>query len=310
VRRQAHVWSASTLREVLAASTLCRLFGIHDGLSARLAQVAGVEGLWASGLGVSVAHAIPDASILTAADFLRAANSVVEATALPVVADCDPGFGDVNNVARMVRQFERAGVAAVCIGDELFRKRNSFMDSQVLADPYELAAKIAVAKQAQVSRSFMVLARIESLVAGTGMDDALARAALYETAGADALLIHSKSSQSDEVQEFLRLLRGGRSGIPVAIILTTYRQVDAASWKQADAVVYANQGLRATVSAVEQALAALARDGSTMNREGEIASVSRIFDLIDVVEHEDRELAAGRFAHELRTSLESDHQPV
>lgn len=304
--------SASTLREALAASTPCRLFGVHDGLSARLAQDAGVEGLWASGLGVSAAHAVPDASILTAADFLQAANSIVEATTLPVVADCDSGFGDVNNVARTVRQFERAGVAAVCIEDKLFPKRNSFMDSQVLADPYEFAAKIAVAKQTQVSPSFMVWARIESLVAGTGMDDALARAALYETAGTDALLIHSTSSQPDEVQEFLRLLRGGRSGIPVAIIPTTYPQVDAASWKQAgaDAVVYANQGLRATVSAVEQVLAALARDGSTVSKEGEIASVSRIFDLVGVVEHEDRELAAGRFAREQRTSFESDRQPV
>src|SRR5687768_8592638 len=174
------------LRARLGAPGAITLAGAHNGLSARLAEQAGFEGIWASGFEISTSQAVPDANILTMTETLLVVRSIVQAVKVPVVADCDNGFGNAVNVIHMVRQYEAAGVSAVCVEDNVFPKRCSFYDSvrRELEDPREFAGKLRAAKEAQRTRDFAVVARTEALIAGWGMEEALLRGRAYADAGA------------------------------------------------------------------------------------------------------------------------------
>ena len=134
----------AALRRLLASPSPIVLGGAHDALTARLVQEAGFEGVWASGFEISASHAVPDASILTMSDMLDASQRMAEAVAIPVVADGDTGFGNAINVIRTVAAFERAGVAGICIEDNVFPKRCSFYPGvkRALTDVDEQALKI------------------------------------------------------------------------------------------------------------------------------------------------------------------------
>ena len=132
---------------------------------------------------------LPEANIITVTDFFNAASSMNEAVNIPVIADCDTGFGNSNNVIHLVKKYEAAEIAAVCIEDKLFPKVNSFIPGrQELASIAEFVGKILVAKSAQNGPNFMIMARVEALIAGWGMEEALKRARAYTDAGADATL--------------------------------------------------------------------------------------------------------------------------
>ena len=176
---------ASVLRELFASRPIVRIVGAHDGLGARLIERHGFDGIWSSGLEISTAHAVPDANILTMTEQLDAAQAIHEATTLPVVCDCDTGFGNASNVMHMVRKYEAAGLAAIVIEDKRFPKVNSFIPGrQELAPMEEFAGKIEAATAAQRDPSFMVIARLEALIAGWGIEEALRRGYAYEEAGA------------------------------------------------------------------------------------------------------------------------------
>ena len=159
--------------------------GAHDALSTRLAEEAGFDAVWASGFGLSAVRAVPDASILTMSEMLAATRAMVEATQIPVIADCDNGFGNAINVMRTVADFEAAGIAAISIEDDIFPKRCSFYTGvkRELAPTEEHARKVAAAKAAQRDPEFVVIARTEALIAGWGKGEALARARAYADAG-------------------------------------------------------------------------------------------------------------------------------
>ena len=131
------------LRTLLREKRLIRLVGAHNGMTARLVEQSGFDGVWASGLEVSTAHAVPDANILTMKDYLDAAINMNDATSLPVVADVDTGYGNANNVIHAVQKFEFAGIAAICIEDKTFPKVNSYVPGrQHLAPISEVVGKI------------------------------------------------------------------------------------------------------------------------------------------------------------------------
>jgi phosphoenolpyruvate phosphomutase len=271
----------TTLRRALDGDRPVRVVGAHDAVTAILAERHGFDGLWASGLGISTAHGIPDTSILTMTELLDAAIVMERASSLPVIADCDTGFGGIDNVVRMVRLYERAGIAAVCIEDKQFPKRNSFLEGHELADPDEFAARIAAAKETQVDPDFVVIARLESLIAGAGLDDALARASAYADAGADAILVHSKARSPDEVLAFARRWRA-LERTPLVAVPTTYYTVSAGTLAAAGyrVVIYANQALRAAIAAVDSALGSLAEHDSSDHLEERVASIQDVFDLV------------------------------
>ena len=289
------------LRRLLAGSRPVRIAGCNDGLSARIAEGTGFEALWASGLAISAALGLPDAGILTMTEFLAAASTMHKASTLPVIADCDAGFGDANNVMRMIREYGHAGIAAVCIEDKDYPKRNSFREGHTLADPHAFANKITAARMATTDSDVLVIARLESLIVGAGLDDAMLRARMYAKAGADAIVIHSKAKCADEVCSFARSWMDAGEALPVIAIPTAYPQITCSELYEAgiSAVIYANQALRAAVSAMRSAFREIAASGSSARLEPTIATVADILDLIGTAEVEDID---RRFGPEVTTA--------
>lgn len=268
-----------SFRSVLATEGIARVAGAHDALGAVLAQEAGFQAVWSSSFEVSAARCLPDASILTATEYLEAAVHMQKALQIPVVADCDTGYGGNMNVAHTVREFEDAGITAICIEDKLFPKMNSFVgEGQELLDTAQFAKKVATAKSAQSTDDFFLIARTEALIAGLGVEAALDRCHAYADAGADAVLVHSKQKTKGQVLDFLAAWQGR---LPVVVVPTTYPDwhIDDATAAGVSVVIYANQGLRATVSSLRDTFRSIYRNGETTALEDTIASVGDIFAL-------------------------------
>lgn len=268
-----------SFRSVLATEGIARVAGAHDALGAVLAQEAGFQAVWSSSFEVSASRCLPDAGILTATEYLEAASHMQKALHIPVVADCDTGYGGNMNVAHTVREFEDAGITAICIEDKLFPKMNSFVgEGQDLLDTEQFAKKVSTAKNAQSTDDFFVIARTEALIAGLGVDEALARCHAYADAGADAVLVHSKQKTKGQVLDFLAAWQGR---LPVVVVPTTYPDwhIDDATAAGVSVVIYANQGLRATVSSLRDTFRSIYRNGETTALEDSIASVGDIFAL-------------------------------
>lgn len=266
------------LRSYLDGPGLVRLIGAHNALGARMAERAGFEGVWSSGLELSTSYGVPDASLVTMSEHLSTLQAMTYCDRLPIIADCDTGYGDACNVAYMVRKFEAAGVAGVAIEDKCFPKRNSFLDvPQDLATIEEFAAKIESACEARRDAGFVIVARTEALIVGKGPDEALKRAHAYADAGADAILFHSKERSIEQLTE---TLTRWKKRLPVVLVPTTYPQVDAGELERLGAkiVIYANHGLRASLRAMEHTYQEILRSGSTHSVEPHIWPLSTVFD--------------------------------
>jgi phosphoenolpyruvate phosphomutase len=264
--------------------------GAHDALSAKLAEEAGFDAIWASGFGISAVQAVPDANILTLTETLEAVRRIVEAVAIPVVADCDNGFGNAINVMRTAAAFERAGAAGICIEDNDFPKRCSFYAGvrRDLVPADEHARKIEAACSARRDPGFVVIARTEALIAGLGMDEALGRARAYADAGADAVLVHSKAADFDELRDFAR--RWDRP-VPLVAVPTTYPAVAAEELRAAGfrMAIFANQALRAAIVAMRDVLRDIRRAGRAAPVEARIARLEDVYALVGVEELKDNE---------------------
>ncbi|SVE09580.1 uncharacterized protein METZ01_LOCUS462434, partial [marine metagenome] len=185
---------SEVLRKDLESKSILKVGGAFDALSAKLVEINAFDAIWAGSFAISATHALPDASILTMTEFLNAATNMEASCNIPIIADCDTGFGGPSNVNHMIKKYEKSGIAAVCIEDKTFPKQNSFLEDgkQELLPEKEFVAKIIAAKEAQENPNFMLIARTEALISGMGMKEAIKRANAYEKAGADAILIHSK----------------------------------------------------------------------------------------------------------------------
>lgn len=282
------------LREGLTGVPPVVAVGAQDAMTAQLIGLYGFDAVWVSGFAVSaMAHALPDLNIVTMTEALQAAARIDAATALPVIADCDNGFGGLNNVVRTVREYERAGIAAVCIEDNLFPKRNSLLQgvNRELLPREEQARRIAAAKRAQDTDEFVFIARIESLIAGHGVEDACARADAYVDAGADAILIHSKDKTLSDIEGFLATWNGLGS-VPLVAVPTLFPSftADELRAKGFNMVIFANQPMRAAVRAMEDTLDILAKTRTLESAEDGIAGLEHIFELVgtrETIEAED-----------------------
>jgi phosphoenolpyruvate phosphomutase len=280
---------AEKLRELFKKDGVIRIVGAHDGITAKLVELNGFDGVWAGGFEVSTSYAVPDANILTMTQYLESASVMNDAVSLPVIADCDTGYGNSNNVMHMVRKYEAAGIAAVTIEDKKSPKVNSYIPGrQELAPIAEFVGKILAAKNAQVNRDFMVIARVEALIAGWGEDEALKRAHAYVEAGADAIFIHSKSTTPNEITSFARKWD---FAVPLVICPTSYPMMtlDEIKRQKIKMVIYANQGLRASIKAVNNVLAEIKRAGKLDTIEDKIVSMQDVFELQGMSRMKDEE---------------------
>lgn len=284
----------------LSASEPLIIVGAHDGLGAQLIEKHGFDGVWASGLEISASHGVPDANILTMTQYLERAQEMQNASNLPVIADVDTGYGNSSNVRHMVQQYEASGIAGVVIEDKLFPKVNSFMPGrQELASIHEFSGKLAAARDARRSDDFLVIARVEALIAGWGLDEALKRAEAYREAGADAILIHSKSKEPDEIRAFLK---SWKKRSPIVLVPTTYPAMtyDEMAKSGVNMIIYANQCMRASIKAMHGVLETMGKEKSTVSIEDEIATVKEIFELQGMMlmkEHEKKYLRTGKTIH-------------
>lgn len=272
-------------RQLLTRPGLDRIMEAHSGLSARIVEEAGFDGIWASGLSMSAMLGVRDANEASWTQVVEVVEFMADATTVPILLDADTGFGNFNNARRLVRKLEQRGVAALCVEDKLFPKTNSFIngEKQQLADPVEFAGKIRAMKDAQTDPDFCVVARVEALIAGWGQAEALRRAEAYHNAGADAILIHSKKPTGDEVLAFAREW-AGRS--PLVVVPTTYHQTPVADFEAAGVglAIWANHILRASITAMQAAAARIHREGSIAGINEDIVPVREIFRLQDVPE--------------------------
>ena len=282
--------NSDLLHEILNKKAILKVGGAFDAMSAKLIEINNFDAIWTGSFAISATHALPDASILSMTDFLNVSSSITDSCKIPVIADCDTGFGGPSNVSHTVKKFESIGAAAICIEDKTFPKQNSLLKngSHQLISEKEFVAKIIAAKEAKINKNFMIIARTEALIAETGMDDAIKRASAYEAAGADAILIHSKKTSSDEIFEFSRLWSGN---IPLVVVPTTYPTVsiDDLIENKFKMIIYANQTLRAAYSAINNVLKQLNSSKKISDITQEISSMEDIFDLQEMYEIKNQE---------------------
>ncbi len=280
---------AKKLREMFDKEGVIRIAGAHDGITAKLVELNGFDCVWASGFEISTSYAVPDANILTMTQYLQAASMMNDAVLIPLIADCDTGYGNSNNVMYMVKKYEAAGVAAVAIEDKQFPKVNSYIPGrQELAPIAEFVGKILAAKNAQEGEDFMVIARVEALIAGWGQEEALRRAHAYVGAGADAILIHSKLSTPDEIANFAK---EWDFSAPLVIVPTTYPMITLEEIKRLGIkmVIYANHGLRAEIKAINEVFSEINRVGRLDTINDRIVSMNEVFELQGMVRMKEQE---------------------
>src|ERR1700744_1782312 len=277
---------SAKLRQMLLSPELEFLMEAHNGLSARIVREAGFKGIWASGLSISAQFGVHDNNEASWTQVVDMLEFMADASDLPILLDGDTGYGNFNNMRRLVRKLEQRGIAGVCIEDKQFPKTNSFLNGerQQLADIGEFAGKITAGKDTQSDPDFSIVARVEALIAGWGMDEALRRAEAYRLAGADAILIHSKLSKADEIVTFAR--EWARRS-PLIIVPTRYYSTPTDVFREAgiSTVIWANHLLRAAASAMQGVAKEIFQSQTLVNVEDRIVSVNEVFRLQDADEY-------------------------
>ena len=278
------------LRKKLESNAIVKVGGAFDAMSAKLVETSGFDAVWAGSFAISATHALPDASILTMTEFFDAASSMASTCEIPIIADCDTGYGGPSNVTHMVKKYESAGISSICIEDKTFPKQNSLLENgkNDLLSEKEFVAKILSAKQARNDKDFLIIARVEALISGAGMNEALKRATAYENAGADAILIHSKQKTPDEIFEFADSWKGS---VPIVVVPTTYDNVKISelSLHNIKMIIFANQTLRASHLAMTKLLREMVDTEHISTIEQEISTMQDIFNLQEMYDIKSKE---------------------
>lgn len=279
--QDATVGKPQRLRRLIGSRDLSFIMEAHNGLTTRLVERAGFEGVWASGLSIAAAFGIRDSNEASWTQVLDVIEFMADATELPILVDGDTGYGNFNNARRLVRKLCERSVAGVAIEDKLFPKLNSFVgESQMLADVDEFCGKIKAAKDAQTEPDFCLVARCEAFIAGRPLEEVLERAARYSEAGADAVFVHSKAQDVREIESFMERWSGAA---PIVIAPTTYAATPTDDFRRLgiSLVIWANHSIRASAFAVDRVLRRIRERESIHGLEDEISSLRDLFDLLD-----------------------------
>lgn len=272
---------AKQLRNRMAERGLVHIMAAHSPLSAILAEEAGFDGIWASGFELSALYGLADMSLITMTQHLDMLRAIAGQSSLPIVADIDTGYGNALNVIHAIREYEKAGTAAVVIEDKTFPKVTSLAADgrQELLRIEEFQGKIEAAVSARTDPDFIVIARTEALIAGLGEEEALTRGMAYAKAGADMVLIHSKRQDPAEIESFSRAWKGP---VPLVIVPNAYPELDASRIHALGNIrmtIYGNYGIRAATTAMQNAFRRIIADGGVQNVHKDIVPVEEIFRL-------------------------------
>jgi phosphonopyruvate hydrolase len=270
-----------TLRAALTSGKLFTAMAAHNPLAAKLAEEAGFGGIWGSGFELSASFAVPDANILSMGTHLEMMRAIASIVSIPLIADVDTGFGNAVNVSYVVPQYEAAGASAIVMEDKTFPKDTSLRADgrQELVRIEEFQGKVEAAAAARTDEDFVVIARVEALIAGLGEDEAIERGLAYEEAGADAILIHSKQKTPDEILAFIKAWPGK---VPLVLVPTAYPQLteaDIAALGKVGIVIYGNHAIRAAVGAMRSVFAQIRKEGGIREVDKALPSVKDIIAL-------------------------------
>jgi len=254
--------SRQTLKQRLHRDKLIVAPGCFDGLSARLVEEAGFEAAYLSGGAVARSMGIPDIGLVTMSETIERAGQVVSAVKLPVIADADTGYGNAVNLVRTVREFERAGVAAIHIEDQITPKRCGHLDGKEVISITEMANKLKAALGARTDDNFCIIARTDARGVH-GFDDAIERARVFAKLGVDAIFVEAPQSE-DELAEIPRRL----PGVPLLVNVfkggkTPMLPMDLLQGMGYRIAIYPSETQRAAIHSMRRALTTLKREGST-----------------------------------------------
>lgn len=274
------------LRRLIEAKKVVRICESHSGLTGLIIENTSVEvnGMWSSSLTDSTSKGKPDIEAVDLTTRLHDLNDTLECTTKPVIFDGDTG-GKIEHFVFTVRTLERLGISAIIIEDKVGLKKNSLFgtDAVQVQDSIEgFCAKIKAGKRAQVTDDFMIIARIESFIAGKGLDDAMERALAYIEAGADGIMIHSKHKSGADIKEFCAALRKVNKSIPIVVVPTTYNHItddELAGWG-VNIVIYANHMLRSAYPAMLNTAKSILANGRSYEANELCMPVKEILELI------------------------------
>lgn len=268
------------LRNLLQSPQLEFMMEAHNGMSAKIVEEAGFKSIWASGLALSAQFGVRDNNEASWTQIVDMLEFMSDATNIPILLDGDTGYGNFNNMRRLVKKLEQRQIAGVCIEDKLFPKTNSFIASekQPLADIDEFCGKIKAGKESQSDPNFCIIARVEAFIAGWDLSEALKRAQSYHEAGADGILIHSKLSRPDEILAFAKEW-ANRS--PLIIVPTKYYSTPTEVFRKANVslIIWANHLIRGAISTMQRVAQDIYKNETLINIEDEIAPVKEVFRL-------------------------------
>ena len=284
------------LKECFQRKGFARILEAHSGLSAMVAEQVKVaqngaileyDGIWESSLTDSATKGLPDASIVGFDSRAHTIDEILNVTTKPLIVDGDTG-GEPSQFEFMVCRLERMGVSAVIIEDKIYPKRNSLDSSasQALEDPAVFAQKIKVGKEVSIEEDFMIIARLESLIAGMGIEDALERAERYIQAGADGIMIHSSKKDSDDILAFAEgyqsICRQLDSRPVLVSVPTTYNNITDAELVAHgfNIIIHANHLLRAAYKAMNEAASKILVSGRSLEADELCAPVAEIFSIV------------------------------
>ena len=281
------------LRRLLAAKPYVRVIEAHNGLTGLIAEKTQVQkdgvnrefdAIWVSSLTDSTAKGRPDIELVDFTSRSITIENILEVTTKSIILDCDTG-GLPEHFSFTVKTLERLGVSAAIIEDKIGLKRNSLFGSDVPQSQDDIESfclKIQAGKKAQMSDDFMIVARIESLILGAGVEDALKRAEAYGKAGADAIMIHSKEKDPAEVLSFLKQYNQFEDRKPVVLVPTTYNELteDQLSEAGANIIIHANHLLRSAYPAMTKVARSILENGRSLEADPDCMPVKEILTLI------------------------------
>ena len=283
------------LRRKVASGEMVKIMVAYDGLSALLVEKTAIEkngekrqfdGIWLSSLCDSTAKGKPDIELVDLTSRCNSVNDIMEVTTKPIIFDADTG-GLLEHFVYNIKTLERVGVSAVIIEDKVGLKRNSLLGNEVEQhqDSIEhFCEKIREGKRAVASSSFMLIARIESLILEKGVEDALERAKAYVEAGADGIMIHSRAKTPDEIFEFVDRFRETDSETAIVVVPTTYSEVteDELQAHKINVVIYANHMLRAAFPAMKKVVTSVLENERCYEASQDCMSIKEILTLVPV----------------------------
>ena len=281
--------SRRKLKQLLARRQLLIAPGVFDGLSARLVEEAGFEAIYLSGGAGARSMGVPDIGLVTMSEVIERAVQVVAAVKIPVIADADTGYGNAINLVRAVREFERAGVAAIHIEDQVTPKRCGHLEGKEVISLAEMEKKLAAALQSRSDPDFIIIGRTDSR-AIHGLDDAIRRGKSFARLGVDAVFVEAPQSEAEmetiarsipEVPLMVNMFKGGKTPLLPA------SRLEKMGFRIA---IFPSETQRAAIYAMREALALLKRDGSTEAMDDRLATFKERDRIVGLEEWEKLEI--------------------